>query len=619
MKQRLGILTLVITFLALIAFFPALGTPAAQGNATEQHQTLDAIINPRLTLTALGIDQQTATIVSQVTLTAAFMETVTLTPRTDTPTPTPSLTRTPSNTPTPTNTATETLTPNVTDTPIDPTAQYQTIIANVNQRLTQTSAVKTLVSGTEGFQGTVNSIMAQTLGYATSTATPTNPATATPFNATAQYQTIIADVNQRLTQTSAAQTVVMSTANFQGTVNSIIIQTLGYTLTPTPTASPTPTLTPTATIFQLTSTPNEAEKQETIVALVNQNLTQTPQAQLAQSATAAFQATVNGFINGNSTATAVSARATTAAGLSPISLSNVAQLAELLEKSGPTGAIRGVAFSADGGRFAAASLDGSIWLWDVQSGDEITVLRGLTPRLNIAFSSDGSRIAAGSTDTTVRLWDAQSLAELPPLKGHAKDVLAVAFSPDGKLIASASADKTAKIWSAKDGELITTLRGSRGEVNAVAFSPDGARLVSGGQDSGVLLYEASTGVQLAALRDPAAVLAVTFSPDGNSLASGGASGGVQLWNTRSGARLNTLKGQTSNVTSIAFCPDGSCLAAGSKDGSIWLWDIKTGVRAIVLSGHAGGVTALAFSPDGTRLVSSGADNIVRIWGVSKVS
>jgi WD40 repeat protein len=111
-----------------------------------------------------------------------------------------------------------------------------------------------------------------------------------------------------------------------------------------------------------------------------------------------------------------------------------------------------VAFSPAVGSSMLASgcSNGIVRLWDV-SGINPHLMRELHGHLkwinSIAFSRDGGQLVSGSMDNTVRLWSMVSGQLLKTLTGHLGTVNCVDFHPNGKQVASASVDKTVRIWT----------------------------------------------------------------------------------------------------------------------------------------------------------------------------
>ena len=101
------------------------------------------------------------------------------------------------------------------------------------------------------------------------------------------------------------------------------------------------------------------------------------------------------------------------------------------------------------------------------------------------FSPDGQRLATASHDGTVRLWDPDTGQPVgDPLKGHTDAVADLAVSPDGQRLATAGDDGTVRLWDLATGQPVgdPARRPLRREVNGVAFSPDGQRLASAAVD-----------------------------------------------------------------------------------------------------------------------------------------
>lgn len=65
---------------------------------------------------------------------------------------------------------------------------------------------------------------------------------------------------------------------------------------------------------------------------------------------------------------------------------------------------------------------------------------------HLAFSPDGRRFASASFDKKVKVWDGRTGTFLATLNGHVGAVYQVAWSADSRLLVSASKDSTVKLW-----------------------------------------------------------------------------------------------------------------------------------------------------------------------------
>ena len=68
-----------------------------------------------------------------------------------------------------------------------------------------------------------------------------------------------------------------------------------------------------------------------------------------------------------------------------------------------------------------------------------------------ALSPEGTRVLIGSLDGTGYLYNIWSKQELAVLRGHRQLVRAASFSPNGRRIVTASDDYTVRVWTA-DGK-----------------------------------------------------------------------------------------------------------------------------------------------------------------------
>jgi WD40 repeat protein len=283
--------------------------------------------------------------------------------------------------------------------------------------------------------------------------------------------------------------------------------------------------------------------------------------------------------------------------------------------------IKTLAISPDGSRLVSGAEDGKLALWDLRTGELISLARVHSGAVtNVGFSPDSKYLATAGADGLVRLRDPRTSAERHTLRGHSGPVLMAIFSPDGKVLATASEDKTVRCWNVQTGEHLGTLQGHTDIVRAVAFSPDCNRLASVGRDLIVRLWDLRALKLVATLKGhTAGVHALAYRPDGKVLATGGdfPDSTVRLWNAANGSPLAVLTGHENEIGSLAFSPDGTQLVSASLDQTVRLWDGSSGHPITTMRGHSGWVNHVSFSPDGRRLVSSSHDQTLRLWDAAK--
>ncbi|NTX64528.1 hypothetical protein HUA74_28110 [Myxococcus sp. CA051A] len=103
-----------------------------------------------------------------------------------------------------------------------------------------------------------------------------------------------------------------------------------------------------------------------------------------------------------------------------------------------------------------------------------------------------------------------------------------------------------------------------------ALTPDDKWVVLQKEYGHVLLVELEHPYRQVRLEVPDPTFAVTCSPDGLLVATGDVAGRVRVW-SREGTLLATLEGHAHSVGALAFSEDGAFLASGSHDAVALIW------------------------------------------------
>ena len=242
-----------------------------------------------------------------------------------------------------------------------------------------------------------------------------------------------------------------------------------------------------------------------------------------------------------------------------------------------TSQISNLSFSPDGQAIATNGQDGSIFLWDVQTGQGDRWIAHDAPVLAVRFNTVGQTLASSSYDRTVRLWDVQTHQCLQVLQGHQSSIRAIAFDSQGQTLASGSYDQTIRLWDVQTGDCLRVLEGHKGGVYTLAFHPTEPILASGSFDQTIRLWDVQSGACLRILQGHTSIaFTIAISPDGQILASGSDDQTVRLWNLKTGECLHVMCEHDSWIASVIFSADNQILLSGSFDRTIKLWDIATG-------------------------------------------
>ncbi len=273
----------------------------------------------------------------------------------------------------------------------------------------------------------------------------------------------------------------------------------------------------------------------------------------------------------------------------------------------------GFGLSNDGNLLATGGKNGTISIWNVNSGNLVRNFEALGNIINSAdFSPDGKRIVVCNWNNTLKVLDSETGQEIFALETMTAGGPRCLFSPDGKYFAAASGDKQAYIWNAKNGKIVRKLMHDASLTDLV-FSPDSHYLVCAVGNGEIAVWSTHDWTKVRSMKDEGIVHCLDFSPDGKNLVSAGRNNHARIWDIETGQTKLNLEENDNLIWSVAYSPKGDRIATGSADNSIRIWDAQSGDCTLIISDLSDPVYNLAFSPDGTRLYANSSGTEFKIF------
>lgn len=277
--------------------------------------------------------------------------------------------------------------------------------------------------------------------------------------------------------------------------------------------------------------------------------------------------------------------------------------------------------------------DGSVAVRDLDpAGTTLAPPQVFSPTArSVRFSSDGRFLASGYEDGSLFVWDARSLEQLHRLEASSTAVVAVRFLNGSDGLVTATAGGEIALWTiGSAGELAVRRRFTvENQLEQIALSRDEGMLAAANGGDKIMVFDLQTGqrVQIIEGKEPTDTLA--FDRHGTFLladTSGWRLERHQIARSEAGVSENDKSeslntGLSGGIQSIELSPDGSQAALGLYSGEILMISLERWEALFAPApGHDTPVTAVAFSPDGTLLASAGTSAMsnkrLQLWDVA---
>lgn len=285
----------------------------------------------------------------------------------------------------------------------------------------------------------------------------------------------------------------------------------------------------------------------------------------------------------------------------------------------------------------SGSEDGTVKIWDHESGEYVRTLKGHTNTVHsVAFTATGSHLASSSSDLSIKLWDFSTYTCIRTLRGHDHTISCVRFIPlpqsalssqqsasggsnageasasggstgvdisvaGSSTLVSASRDETVKFWDIETGFCVHTLSDHRDWVRAVAVrESDGELVATTGNDTVIIVYRATGDrKKVCELRGHEHVVeSVAF---------------VTAAAPASEAGKNRGKAPASEQKHLETVAD--YLASGGRDRSVRLWSVSAASCLFKWTAHENWVRSVVVHPTGKYVISAGDDRSVRVFDI----
>ncbi|CRK23235.1 hypothetical protein BN1723_002991, partial [Verticillium longisporum] len=275
-------------------------------------------------------------------------------------------------------------------------------------------------------------------------------------------------------------------------------------------------------------------------------------------------------------------------------------------------------------RFASASGDGAVKVFDMTSRDEVWQTKSAHENIvrSVCWTKD-QRLLSAASDKTIKLWDPYNTpSESAPISSWLGNsgFTDLSMHRSRNVFAASSSSSSVAIYDLERHNAAPDVLGwpnSVDTINAVAFNQvETSVLAACGLDRSIVLFDLRTSMPLTRTTLNFACNAISWNPmEAFNFAVGSEDHNIYIFDMRKFDRaLNVLKDHVASVMSVEFSPTGQELVSGSYDRTIRLWNRDQGhSRDIYHTKRMQRVFSTMFTPDSKYVLSGSDDGNVRLW------
>ncbi|KAF2004827.1 WD40 repeat-like protein [Amniculicola lignicola CBS 123094] len=155
-----------------------------------------------------------------------------------------------------------------------------------------------------------------------------------------------------------------------------------------------------------------------------------------------------------------------------------------------------IALSANGEYLASSSISGCTNVWSLNVAEGMPKIKDYETKgsfgLAVALSPDGGYTASGHENGSVYIFNNDTGRLSHSVAGLVQPIRTVAFSPGSKLLAAAGDARVIALYDVKSGEQVANLTGHGGWILSLDWSDTGEYLLSGSHDSKAKVWRVET-------------------------------------------------------------------------------------------------------------------------------